>query len=97
MANEQIDTGKNIERLEKLVTGTVPILDNSRHGWWRLAVLLFCAGATVSMVAIAYKFDPNISRVPSVSPSPAVSKGKKPQDDCVQGDGQFLDREGSCW
>jgi hypothetical protein len=93
-----LDHGANIERLEKLITGTVPVLDKNTHGWWRLAVLTMTIGATVAMVAIAYKFDPNLSRQQTtIAPEPAIKGMKRPENDCWVRDGQFVDRDGSCW
>jgi len=35
----------------------IPVLDNSQHGWWRLAVLAIVIGGVVAGVAIVLKIE----------------------------------------
>jgi fructoselysine-6-P-deglycase FrlB-like protein len=82
------EASKIVKASEDLISKTVPVLDKSTHGWWRLILMLMAAGSVISAVAIATKFDPNIPRPTGM---------KKAADDCEVKDGQFVDKTGDCW
>jgi hypothetical protein len=82
------EVSKVLKASEDLISKTVPVLDKSTNGWWRLLLMLMVGGAVVSVVAIAVKFDPN---------QPHPTGMKKPSDDCGVKDGQFVDKVGDCW
>jgi hypothetical protein len=53
---------KLIKKSEELINKTVPTLDASTTGWWRLILIGFAVAASVSAIAIALKYDPNLGR-----------------------------------
>lgn len=85
-----------IEAGTKLLTETMDGLGKSRHGWWQLPCVLMAIALSLSVTAIALKFDPNAK--PTQDPYKGLQlptetpKCKQPEHDnlpiCVRrGDG----------
>lgn len=63
-----------IEASEGLIKNTVPVLDSSTHGWWRLAVLIVVIGGVSAVGVLIAKTDPNkLIEVQPVRPQGCVA------------------------
>lgn len=47
-----------IEKSGDLLAKTIPVLDKSQNGWWRLIAIVVSVAVAVSGVAIVIKLDP---------------------------------------
>jgi hypothetical protein len=76
-----------LRAITQFITQAVPVLDASRHGWWRLILIAAFLWGSVSALNITARLDPQ-----------KIYDGmKRPQDDCGVKDGRFIDKGGDCW
>jgi hypothetical protein len=76
-----------LRAITHFITQTVPVLNTSGHGWWRLILIIGTLWGFVSAFNISSRLEPQ-----------KIYDGmKRPQDDCGVKDGRFIDRDGGCW
>jgi hypothetical protein len=82
---EKDKTSQIIDSSTHFVSETIDGLSKSKHAVWQLPIILFSMAIALSIAAIAFKFDPNMSRNPvKIEPtvSPDIYKGlKRPEYD----------------
>jgi anti-sigma-K factor RskA len=54
-----------IEKSGDLLAKTIPVLDKSENGWWRLIAIVASVAVAVSGVAIVLKLDPQSFKTPN--------------------------------
>lgn len=81
---------KTIQAIADFFVKVIPTFEQSRSGWLKVAaVALVASGCYVAAAKIDYNAELERQHKPTGM--------KSAENDCGVKDGQFLDRDGSCW
>jgi hypothetical protein len=82
-----------LQAIAHLIEKAIPTLHKHPRTWWQLVAIVLGLAVAGSLYSISTKLEPNKALETIRSPSGM----KRAIDDCGVKDGQFIDRDGSCW
>jgi hypothetical protein len=82
-----------LQAIANLIEKAIPTLHKHPKTWWQLVVIVLGVAVAGSLYSVSTKLEPNKALETIRRPSGM----KRAIDDCGVKDGQFIDRDGSCW
>jgi hypothetical protein len=82
-----------LQALSHLIEKSIPTLSKHPRAWWQLVAILMAGAIAGSLYSLSTRLEPN--KAIETLRTPAGMK--RAIDDCGVKDGQFIDRDGSCW